>query len=352
MKRNAAMLGQFLTTRRRQLIRAHLGLPHIAGRTTSALRREEVAYLAGISNTWYTWLEQGRDVTPSRQVLDSLARTLRLSHAEHSYLLSLAGYSAPHPAEDPSPGIVPANVQRLLDALADFPALAIAPDWAILAWNAAYAAVYPNVATVAAADRNFLWLLFTDPYLRTLMPDWEFTAVYNVASFRAAAGTRLSEPPFSDLVSRLLQTSEEFRAVWETHDIESLPSRERLFRHPEVGDLHMEQHSLSPSDHPHLHLVLFTPMPNTDTAKRLRRLLDTSPMSRGSVKAPKTDISVTPCTAEDLGTRGQSPASGRDPEIGVPLDQHEHVGGIQQRHRPCPPVATSDGRDSSPAVTG
>jgi transcriptional regulator with XRE-family HTH domain len=182
---NAAMMGQFLSSRRRRLVRAHLGVPPITGRTTSGLRREEVAYLAGVSITWYTWLEQGRDVTPSRQVLDSLAQTLRLSHAEHVYLLSLAGYSAPHPAEDPSPGAVPAHVQRLLDALADYPALAIASDWAILAWNAAYAAVYPNVARVAAADRNFLWLLFTDPYLRTLMPDWELTGLYNVASFRA-----------------------------------------------------------------------------------------------------------------------------------------------------------------------
>ena len=133
---------------------------------TRGLRREEVAYLAGVSVTWYTWLEQGRDVTPSRQVVDSLARTLRLSHAEHVYLSALAGHSAPQPAEDPSPGTVPAHVQRLLDALADYPALVIAPDWAILAWNAVYEALYPNVATVAAADRNFLWLLFTDPYLR------------------------------------------------------------------------------------------------------------------------------------------------------------------------------------------
>ena len=114
MKHNAAMLGQFLTSRRRQLVRAHLGLPQIAGRTTRGLRREEVAYLAGVSVTWYTWLEQGRDVTPSRQVVDSLARTLRLSHAEHVYLSALAGHSAPQPAEDPSPGTVPAHVQRLL----------------------------------------------------------------------------------------------------------------------------------------------------------------------------------------------------------------------------------------------
>jgi len=299
VKHNAAMMGQFLKARRRHLVRADLGVPPITGRTTCGLRREEVAYLAGVSVTWYTWLEQGRDVTPSRQVVDSLARTLRLSHAEHVYLLSLAGYSAPHPAEDPSPGTVPAHVQRLLDALPDYPALAIAADWAILAWNAAYAAVYPNVTTVAPADRNFLWLLFTDPYLRTVMPDWEFTGMYNVASFRAEAGSRLGEPPFSDLVSRLLQSSEAFRAAWENYDIEALPSRERLFRHPDVGDLHMEQHSLTPSDDPRVHLVIFTPIPATDTAKRLRRLLEMQAIRlAGAQSQPRTDISVT-----DRGSR-------------------------------------------------
>jgi transcriptional regulator with XRE-family HTH domain len=268
------MMGQFLRTRRRHLVRADLGVPPIAGRATRGLRREEVAYLAGVSVTWYTWLEQGRDVTPSRQVVDSIARALRLSRAEHVYLLSLAGYSAPHPADDPSDGTVPAHIQRLLDSLIDSPALAIAPDWGISAWNKAYAAMYPTVTTVSAADRNFLWLLFTDPYLRAAMPDWEFTGMCNVASFRAVAGTRLDEPPFSDLVSRLLQTSEAFRTAWETYDIEALPQRERLFRHPDVGDLRMEQHILAPPDDPRLHLVIFTPIPATDTAERLHRLLD------------------------------------------------------------------------------
>src|SRR5690349_15821754 len=159
-------MGQFLRTRRTHQVRADHGLPPDV-RKTCGMRLEEVAYLAGVSVTWYTWLEQGRDVTPSRQVVDSLARSLRLSHAEHVHLAALAGHSAPHPAEEPGPGTVPAHVQRLLDALAEYPSLAIAPDWTILGWNAAYEALYPNVATVTAADRNFLWLLFTDHYLRS-----------------------------------------------------------------------------------------------------------------------------------------------------------------------------------------
>lgn len=273
MKHNTAAMGQFLRTRRTHLVRADLGVPPITGRKAGGLRREEVAYLAGVSITWYTWLEQGRDITPSRQVLDSLAGTLRLSHAEHVYLLTLAGYGAPHPTEGANPGTVPPHMQRLLEALGDHPALAIAPDWTVLAWNAAYAAVYPNMATVDASDRNFLWLLFTDPYLRALMPDWELTGMYNVASFRAEAGARLDEPPFADVVSRLLNTSAAFRSTWESFDIETLPSRERHFRHPEAGDLHMEQHILATADHPHVRLVTFIPVPTSDTASRLRRLL-------------------------------------------------------------------------------
>src|SRR5258705_12215231 len=96
------MIGEFLRTRRRQLVRADFGLPQVL-RGSSGLRREEVAYLARVSITWYTRLEQGRAITPSRQVLDALARTLRLSTAEHAYVLSLAGQPRPHPAAAPFP---------------------------------------------------------------------------------------------------------------------------------------------------------------------------------------------------------------------------------------------------------
>lgn len=282
MKHNAAVMGQFLRARRTHLVRADHGLPP-AGRRTCGMRREEVAYLAGVSATWYTWLEQGREVTPSLQVLDSLARTLRLSRVEHVYLLALAGYGPPPPDDDPNPGTVPTPMQRLLDALADYPAMAVAQDWSVLAWNAAYAAVYPNMAAVDAGDRNFLWLLFTDPYLRALIPDWELTSVNNVASFRSAAGTRLDEPPFADVVRRLLRASEAFRTAWESLDIDTMPTRVRLFRHPEVGDLHMEQHILAPSDCPHLRLVTFIPVPASDTAARLRHLLDMKAVQRQQV---------------------------------------------------------------------
>jgi transcriptional regulator with XRE-family HTH domain len=266
-------LGAFLKARRRQLVRAELGLPPVVGRGVSGVRREEIAYLSGVSVTWYTWLEQGREIKPSRQVLDALARTLRLSAAEHGYILSLAGYSAPQPVPEPSTQAAPPHVQRLLESLEGFPAYAIAPDWALWGWNAAYTALYRDLAEVPTADRNLLWLIFTDPYLRELMPDWEFMSRRHLAQFRAEAGPRLGHPSFSRLVQRLLQASEAFRAGWDSHDIEGFASRERLFRHPVVGDLHLEHHRLAPSDHPHLRLVIYTPVLATDTPQRLRQLV-------------------------------------------------------------------------------
>ncbi|MGH3938932.1 MAG: helix-turn-helix transcriptional regulator [Pseudonocardiaceae bacterium] len=268
---NRRELGDFLRAQRARLVRADHGLPPVGRSRTVGLRREEVAYLSGVSVTWYTWLEQGRDINPSRQVLDAIARTLRLSVAEHTYVLSLAGYSAPPPGAAATAQAAPAHVQRLLDALVGSPAYAVAPDWQIIGWNAAYAALYPPVATAPIEDRNLLWLVFTDPYVRGLLPDWELTCRRFLAEFRAEAGPRLGE--FSYLINRLLATSAVFRANWESHGIEGFTSRERLFHHPVVGDLHLEHHRLAPSDHPELHLVIYTPVPATDTPTRLAHLL-------------------------------------------------------------------------------
>ena len=269
-------LGEFLKARRQQIERSELGLPPFGRRSARGLRREEISYLSGVSITWYTWLEQGRQIKPSRQVLEAIARTLRLSVTELAYILSLAGHSGPEPAAEPPPQTTLCHVQRLLDALAGYPAYAIAPDWAVLAWNAAYEALYPNVATAPVADRNLLWLVFTDPHLRDLMGDWDDTSRRLLARFRAEAGPRLGHPSFVRLVRRLLEASEPFRDGWESHDIEGFVPRERLFRHPVVGDLHMEHHILAPSDHPDLHVVIYTPLLTADTPARLRQLVDTA----------------------------------------------------------------------------
>ncbi|BBY60957.1 helix-turn-helix transcriptional regulator [Mycolicibacterium sarraceniae] len=253
-----AELGAFLRSSRERLGRADFGLPPAGRGRTVGLRREEVSYLSGVSVTWYTWLEQGRDINPSRQVLDALSHTLRLGVPEHRYVLSLAGF-APLPAR--SAGDVeppPPHLQRFLDAIGDNPAYALTAEWGIAGWNEAYQRLYPNVASTAATERNLLWVVFTDPAVRNLLGDWQLTSQRFLAEFRAEIGSRLGDPAILDLVARLSEASADFRAGWERHDIHGFESRERVFHHPEFGTVRYEHHQLRPSDQPEFQLVVYT----------------------------------------------------------------------------------------------
>jgi transcriptional regulator with XRE-family HTH domain len=270
-------LGAFLRARREQLDRAELDLPPVTRGRTTGLRREEVAARAGVSITWYTWLEQGRDINPSRQVLDALAVTMRLSAAEHEYVLSLAGY-APAPAAAPTaPQEIPAHLQRFLDAQAPSPAFALAPDWAIVGWNRAYEVLYPNVAAVAPEDRNLLVVIFTDPDDRALLPDWETTSRRFLAEFRAQAGPRLALPEHVALVGRLRAESDEFARAWADHRVERFASRERRFTHPVAGELAFEHHELVPADLPDVHVVVYLAADGSPTKDRMAALLEDDP---------------------------------------------------------------------------
>ncbi|MFT4260056.1 helix-turn-helix transcriptional regulator [Microbacterium sp.] len=251
-------LGAFLRARRSTLDRAAFGLPPAGRARTAGLRREEISYLSGVSVTWYTWLEQGRDINPSRQVLDAVATALRLTSAEHDYALRLAGFAPARPGSPAEVESAPAHVQRFLDALDEHPAFALAPDWGIAGWNAAYETLFPRVAEVAAEDRNLLWLIFTDPSVRALLDDWDDTSSRFLAEFRAEAGPRLGEQRYRDLVGRLREASEEFRAQWDGHGVGGFESRERVFQHPTLGRLVFEHHQLRPSDQTDVQLVVYT----------------------------------------------------------------------------------------------
>lgn len=266
-------LGGFLRARRGSLVRADFELPPVGRSRLTGLRREEIAYRAGLSVTWYTWLEQGRDIHPSRQVLDSIARNMRLSTAEHNYLLSLAGY-APVPGADlASAADAPPHIQRLLDEQNPAPAFAVSPSWDIAGWNTAYEALYPNVATLAPQDRNLLRAIFTDPSVRDLLPDWATTSRSFVAEYRAEAGPLLGHPAHVALVSRLLEASPEFADAWQQHEIRRFSSRRRVFRHREVGLLTFEHHRLIPADVPDVHVVIYLPAPETGTREKMSALL-------------------------------------------------------------------------------
>ncbi|UVJ39128.1 helix-turn-helix transcriptional regulator [Arthrobacter sp. CJ23] len=265
-------LGQFLRDRRANLVRAELGLAPIGRNRTLGLRREEVASFAAVSVTWYTWIEQGREVNASRQVLEAIARVLGLTGAEKTYVLAMGGYTPVPAAETAMIEEAPAHLQRLLDSLG-FPAFAVAPDWGITGWNRAYAGLYSRIASVDPAERNLLWLIFTDPHLREMLPDWEETSRHFVAEFRAEAGARLGSAAHTELISRLGKASPEFAQLWADRGVERFASRQRVFLHPVLGELVFEQHRLVPSDAPDLHLVMYAPVPGTSTAQRMPALV-------------------------------------------------------------------------------
>ncbi|MFT4235636.1 MAG: helix-turn-helix transcriptional regulator, partial [Microbacterium sp.] len=255
-----AELGAFLRSRREQIVRADVGLgPGARGKLTG-LRREEVAVASGVSMTWYTWLEQGRDISPSRQVLTAIAGALRLDATGRDYVLSLAGFAPLRPsAVTPAPE----HVQRLLDAM-EHPAFALAPDWGIAGWNAAYEVLYPRITSVPAAERNLIWLIFTDESLHTMLGDWQQTARSFLAEFRAETTSLLGEPAFQQLIAALNAVSTEFRDGWQRHDIAGFTSRERAFHLDDDTTVTFEHHQLRPSDRLDLQLVVYTPATQED----------------------------------------------------------------------------------------
>ncbi|QCX77266.1 hypothetical protein C9F11_18070 [Streptomyces sp. YIM 121038] len=211
-------LGGFLRAHRERVTPADVGLPGTPRRRTSGLRREEVAALSGVSVAWYTWLEQGR-VDTSRQVLDAVARTLRLDAAAHRHALALAGYAAP----DAAPA-APSDHQPLLDALAT-PAALLAPSLDLRAWNAPYAALWPDPARVPADRRNLLLLLATDPAHQRVLPDWEPLATDLYRHFRTRADR---EPPASrshEVTALLRAERPELDAWWSCRSVADFAPR-------------------------------------------------------------------------------------------------------------------------------
>lgn len=268
-------LATFLRSRRERLAPADAGLVAGPRRRTPGLRREEVAQLSGVSHTWYTWLEQGRDITVSRQVIDSLARALQLPAAERRHLFALA--DEPLPA-DLAPTPVSPTLQRLVDALDPHPAYLLSPCWDLLAWNAAEAGLIGDPARLPAAERNILWLLFTDPAMRQLLVDWRGEAQRLLAQYRAVAGQHAGDPRFETLTTALSAASDDFRRWWDRHDIAGFQPARKQFDHPRLGRLTLDYVKLAAVDAPDIKLVTYLPT-DDDTHRKLHRLSQPDPRS-------------------------------------------------------------------------
>ena len=260
-------LAQFLRARRDAVTPEQVGLPRGASRRrTPGLRREEVAMLAGVSLTWYTWLEQGRRINASDDVLAAIGRALRLDEAGIEHLLALA---QPTPAPIEAPQEAPTALVRLIDALEPAPAYVLGPRWEFLAWNAAQARLYPRIVELDGIRRNLLWVLFADPFTRELIVDWDIHARQALAEFRAGTSTLRGDAHFGELVDHLHDESPEFAAWWPEHDVSGFETRIRRFRHPAAGLLTFEYQQLAPLEWPNLRVNCQLPVPGDDSAERL-----------------------------------------------------------------------------------
>jgi transcriptional regulator with XRE-family HTH domain len=259
-------LAEFLRGRRETIRPDQVGLPVGRGRRTPGLRREEVAMLAGVSLTWYTWLEQGRRINASRDVLLAIGRALRLDDAGQEHLLSLA---EPGTVGVDVPTTAPTALERLIEALMPAPAYVLGPHWEFLAWNDAQERLYPRIADLEPPRRNLLWVLFADPATRELIVDWDIHARQALAEFRSATSTVRHDPAMTELVGLLRDESADFDRWWPEHDVSGFETRLRRFHHPMAGDLTFEYQQLAPLEWPGLRIVAQLPVPGDDSAERL-----------------------------------------------------------------------------------
>lgn len=263
-----ADLAEFLRVKRSVLSPADVGLVAGQRRRTTGLRREEVASLAGVSVSWYTWLEQGRPINASRDVLDALARALRLDPVEREHLVALAASGRRSNATHEP--VVTDALREMLFALEPHPSYVLGPSWDFLAWNEAYVRLFPVIATLPLHERNLVWIVFADPTARALIVDWEPEARRVLSQFRADTTPIRDDPAVESLVSRLARASAEFASWWPRHDVAGLGRRIRVFQHAIAGRLEFEFQQLIPGDEPHLRLITHLPVAGNDSAERLR----------------------------------------------------------------------------------
>jgi transcriptional regulator with XRE-family HTH domain len=253
-------LGEFLRARRDQLRPEDFGLAAGRRRRAPGLRREEAALLCGISPTWFTWIEQGRTTSVSVPTLAAIARGLKLSRAERSYLFELAARADPSPPaaqrEDPQ------LLQQLVHAVRT-PAYLLDRHWDAVAWNKAAAELFAGwlggKREPADAPRNLLQFVFLEPEARKFIVDWQARARRLVAEYRADTAGWRDDPVRQALVHDLGDASAEFAAAWKSQTVLARDGGRRAFDHPRRGRCEYEQFTLRVAQRADLKLTVLVP---------------------------------------------------------------------------------------------
>jgi transcriptional regulator with XRE-family HTH domain len=279
-RRTRPELSEFLRSRRERLTPADVGLPAGSRRRTPGLRREEVAALAGVGLAWYTWLEQGREISVSTGFLDNLSRVLKLDAAERRHLFLLAQQRLP-----PEPAttwcVVPPLVHRLMGDLPKRPAYILNLRWDVLAWNAAADLLF-RFSIHPAHRRNLLWLLFADNDLRKLFDPWEEQAQQILSSFRRDFARSLQDPDIDMLIKSLEKTSPEFKKWWQEQDIHGPCQGIRHLNVKNIGRVTFEHTTLTIDEDRHLRLVYYAAKEAEAASQAFERLIQQRSESVGA----------------------------------------------------------------------
>ena len=271
-ERRRAELADFLRKRRESITPEEVGLPDGGRRRTPGLRREEVALLAGVGTTWYTWLEQGRDVRASLEVLEAISRALKLTPTERTHLILLGRGEDPPPRKSPAERVSP-TLRRLIENLGPNPAFVLGRRWDYVAWNRAACALFGDFGSIPRAARNHVWLTFMDPFRREMFSDWEESARLMVAKFRADSARYLGDPSFEELIGALRHSSPEFCRAWKRHEVSGGGEGRKEVHHPIEGLMVFEHAGFRPQHALDQRLVLYSPRQESDTPAKLGRLM-------------------------------------------------------------------------------
>jgi transcriptional regulator with XRE-family HTH domain len=258
-------LRAFLRSRRARLSPSDVGLSDNGERRrTPGLRREELAALAGVGVSWYTWLEQGRDINPSPEVLDALAHALRLDPAERRTLFALARTELPlaDDVADADPEALGADIGNLIalvDAIHPNPAYLLGPMTRILAWNRAASVVLGSPQHLAPDKRYLLWWLMVEPGEGGMTAQREATARNTLARFRAEYARHAGEPEYEEFVVQLQERSARVREWWDEHEVVEAQGGTKVMHHPHLGTLRLHHAQTVPTGQPQLRMAVYAP---------------------------------------------------------------------------------------------
>ncbi|WP_166242945.1 helix-turn-helix transcriptional regulator [Paenibacillus turpanensis] len=266
-------LSDFLKQARSRIAPDSVGLPEGTRRRTPGLRREEVAQLAGVSSTWYTWLEQGRDIKVSAFVLECISTALRLTEDERKYVFSLALESGPVvrlPKEDELQ--VSPSLHKIIQELRSCPAIISNRRCQIVGWNEAAAQVFIDFEQIPPEQRNMIRLVFARREFKRLAVNWEQFASGFLAMFRAYYGQYVDDDWYEVFLNEMKNTYPEFQTIWERSDVSFAPEMLLEFRHAKAGKMLFHLTSLQVHGETDLRCSIYTPAPDTNTEAKMKSL--------------------------------------------------------------------------------